>query len=216
MQLRHNILTLSILFLTAVTAAPHAQAQARVGEAVVVQKEVLRVSTQATNQINVGDGVLRDETVRTGLDSATRLVMADSTNLSLGANASITLDRTVFDDEHKYRDIAVSMTSGAFRFVTGHSEKAAYNRKADRRSAPAPARNASSSSSPATPRSSPPPPTAGEAPSRRPTRRHGRSPPPARRRRDFAASPILRKPPYRHPPMIPACCAGDDHDQDRA
>jgi len=126
MQLRHNILTLSILFLTAVTAAPHAQAQARVGEAVVVQKEVLRVSTQATNQINVGDGVLRDETVRTGLDSATRLVMADSTNLSLGANASITLDRTVFDDEHKYRDIAVSMTSGAFRFVTGHSEKAAY------------------------------------------------------------------------------------------
>ena len=126
MQLRHNILTLSILFLTAVTAAPHAQAQARVGEAVVVQKEVLRVSTQATNQINVGDGVLRDETVRTGLDSATRLVMADSTNLSLGANTSITLDRTVFDDEHKYRDIAVSMTSGAFRFVTGHSEKAAY------------------------------------------------------------------------------------------
>jgi len=32
----------------------------------------------------------------------------------------------VFDDEHTYRDIAVRMTSGAFRFVTGHSEKAAY------------------------------------------------------------------------------------------
>jgi len=44
------------------------------------------------------------KTVRTGLESAARLVMADSTNLSLGANASITLDRTVFDDEHKYRD----------------------------------------------------------------------------------------------------------------
>jgi len=70
--------------------------------------------------------LLRDEVVRTGLDSATRLVMADSTNLSLGPNATITLDRTVFDDEHHYRDVAVKLTSGAFRFVTGHSEKAAY------------------------------------------------------------------------------------------
>ncbi len=76
--------------------------------------------------MSVGDGVLRDETVRTGAESATRLVMADSTNLSLGANASLTLDRTVFNDERTYRDIAVKMTSGAFRFVTGHSEKAAY------------------------------------------------------------------------------------------
>src|SRR4029077_91004 len=75
---------------------------------------------------NVGDGLLRDEVVRTGLDSAARLVMADSTNLSLGPNATITLDRTVFDDEHHYRDVAVKLTSGAFRFVTGNSEKAAY------------------------------------------------------------------------------------------
>jgi hypothetical protein len=52
--------------------------------------------------------------------------MADSTNLSLGANASLKLDRTVFNDEHSYRDIAVRLTTGAFRFVTGHSEKAAY------------------------------------------------------------------------------------------
>ena len=68
----------------------------------------------------------RDEIVRTGLDSAARLVMADSTNLSLGPSASIKLDRTVFDDEHTYRDIAVRLTTGAFRFVTGHSEKTAY------------------------------------------------------------------------------------------
>ena len=60
------------------------------------------------------------------LDSATRLVMADSTNLSLGPNATLKLDRTVFNDEHSYRDIAIRMTSGAFRFVTGNSEKAAY------------------------------------------------------------------------------------------
>lgn len=76
-----------------------ARAQTRVGEAVLVQNEVLRVSLSSTTPINVGDGLLRDETVRTGADSATRLVMADSTNLSLGPNAAIKLDRTVFDDE---------------------------------------------------------------------------------------------------------------------
>jgi len=61
-QLRNSVLVLSVLFLTTVIVAPRAQAQApaRVGEAVVVQKEVLRVSTHASSQINVGDGVLRD------------------------------------------------------------------------------------------------------------------------------------------------------------
>jgi len=52
--------------------------------------------------------------------------MTDSTNLSLGPNATITLDRTVFNDQHSYRDIAIRLATGAFRFVTGHSEKAAY------------------------------------------------------------------------------------------
>jgi hypothetical protein len=104
----------------------HAQAPARVGEAAVVQNEVIRVSGSGGSQINVGDAVLRNETVRTGASSATRLVMIDSTNLSLGANSSITLDRTVFNDEHSYRDVTIRMTTGAFRFVTGHSDKNAY------------------------------------------------------------------------------------------
>jgi hypothetical protein len=46
--------------------------------------------------------------------------------LSLGANSSITLDRTVFNDEHSYKDVTIRMTTGAFRFVTGHSDKNAY------------------------------------------------------------------------------------------
>ena len=116
---------LGICLLAGVESAS-AQAPTRVGEAAVVKNEVLRVAGSATSQINVGDGLLRDEVVRTGLDSATRLVMADSTNLSLGPNATLRLDRTVFDDEHHYRDVAVRLTSGAFRFVTGHSDKAAY------------------------------------------------------------------------------------------
>src|ERR1700726_3360845 len=126
MNWRCGVLCISLLCLAAGIAADPAHAQARVGEAAVVQNEVVRVMASATSQINVGDGVLRDEIVRTGLDSAARLVMADSTNLSLGPSATVKLDRTVFNDEHTYRDIAIRLTTGAFRFVTGHSEKAAY------------------------------------------------------------------------------------------
>jgi hypothetical protein len=126
MSLRRHVLTIIAVGSAAALAASSAHAQARIGEAVVIQNEVVRVAGAAASPIKIGDGVERDETVRTGVDSAARLVMADSTNLSLGPNATLTLDRTVFNDEQSYRDIAIRLGTGAFRFVTGHSDKAAY------------------------------------------------------------------------------------------
>lgn len=114
-----------LLFTAAICAASGAKAQTRVGQAVVIQNEVVRVAA-TTTPISVGDNMLRDETVRTGADSAARFVMADSTNLSLGPSATLKLDRTVFNDERSYRDVAIRMTTGAFRFVTGNSDKSAY------------------------------------------------------------------------------------------
>ncbi len=112
--------------LVAVAVSHPALAQTRVGQAVLVQNQVVRVADSLSMPVNVGDGLMRDETVRTGVDSAAKLVMADDTNLSLGPDATITLDRTVFNDEHSYRDIAIRLATGAFRFVTGNSEKTAY------------------------------------------------------------------------------------------
>jgi hypothetical protein len=126
MNWRYSVLFIVLLSFAAGFATRSAHAQTRVGEAAVVQNQVARVMSSTTVPLNVGDGLVRDETVRTGVASAARLVMADSTNLSLGPNSTIKLDRTVFNDEHTYRDIAIRLTTGAFRFVTGHSEKAAY------------------------------------------------------------------------------------------
>ena len=124
MSWRHRALFVVAFFLLAAVAAPRAQAQVRIGEAAVIHNQVVNDAT--AGQINVGDNVMRDETVRTGADSAARLVMADSTNVSLGANATLKLDRSIFNDERTYRDIAIRLASGAFRFVTGHSAKTAY------------------------------------------------------------------------------------------
>lgn len=126
MNWRQRVFLISVLLPFAGLALNPAHAQTRVGEAVLVQNQVARVAGSLTMPISVGDGLMRDETVRTGTESAAKLVMADSTNLSIGPNASITLDRTVFNDEHSYREIAIKLATGAFRFVTGHSEKAAY------------------------------------------------------------------------------------------
>jgi hypothetical protein len=126
MNWRNYIIAALTICVSSEISKAYAQAPARVGEAAVVQNQVIRVSGSGGTQINVGDAVLRNETVRTGADSATRLVMIDSTNLSLGANSSITLDRTVFNDEHSYKDVTIRLTTGAFRFVTGHSDKNAY------------------------------------------------------------------------------------------
>jgi len=95
-------------------------AQTRVGEAAVVKNEVVRVAGPSTSRINVGDAVLRDENRahrprqrgKAGDGPTTPICRSDR-------SATIKLDRTVFDDEHHYRDIAIRMTSGAFRFVTG-------------------------------------------------------------------------------------------------
>src|SRR5262249_28509425 len=76
-------------------------------------------------RIAKGDEVVRNEVVRTGTDSDARLVFRDDTNLSLGPGSTLKLDRTVFDDP-KPGDIAIKLTSGAFRFVTGNSNKEAY------------------------------------------------------------------------------------------
>ncbi|HZC97877.1 MAG TPA: hypothetical protein VE267_17445, partial [Bradyrhizobium sp.] len=112
MNSRHCFFSILVLGVIVVLAGNPVHAQQRVGEAAVVKNEVVRVAASSASQINVGDGLLRDEVVRTGLDSAARLVMADSTNLSLGPSSVIKLDRTVFDDEHHYRDVAVRLTTG--------------------------------------------------------------------------------------------------------
>src|SRR4029079_14876045 len=126
MNWRNSILAALAICASANSGTAQAQAPARVGEAAVVKNEVIRVTGAGGTPINVGDAVLRNETVRTGADSATRLVMIDSTNLSLGANSSITIDKTVFNDEQSYRELTIRLASGAFRFVTGHSDKNAY------------------------------------------------------------------------------------------
>src|SRR5215831_18657041 len=99
-------------------------AEGPIGVAAVIRNNVSQLEPQVA-RIAKGDEVVRNEVVRTEADSDARLVFRDDTNLSLGPGSTLRLDRTVFDDP-KAGDIAIKLTLGAFRFITGHSNKEAY------------------------------------------------------------------------------------------
>src|SRR2546429_2840461 len=118
---RLALLLLSLTFGIAGLPATTSAADQRIGVAAVVRNSVSQLEPQVT-RIAKGDEVVRNEVVRTAADSDARLVFRDDTSLSLGPCSRVKLERMVFDDP-KAGDIAIKLTMGAFRFVTGHSNK---------------------------------------------------------------------------------------------
>lgn len=107
--------------LSVIAAAPaHAQ---KIGVAAIVQNDVTR--GQAT-PINAGENVVRNETVRTGQASSAKLVFLDDTNLAVGPTTTVKLDRFVFAGDSDYKKATFEVARGALRFVTGNSDKRAY------------------------------------------------------------------------------------------
>jgi hypothetical protein len=121
-----NLALLALSLTSGIAGSPTtaSAAEEKIGVATVVRNTVSQLEPSVT-RISPGDQVVRDEVVRTAADSDARFVFRDDTNLSLGPGSTLKLDRTVFDDP-KAGDIAIKLTFGAFRFVTGHSNKEAY------------------------------------------------------------------------------------------
>jgi ferric-dicitrate binding protein FerR (iron transport regulator) len=98
----------------------------RIGSAVIARNQVDALTGATPNRISVGDEVFANETVRTGEDSNGKFVFTDETNLAMGPKSTVKLDRFVFADEANYSTAALRLTQGAFRFITGNSQKRAY------------------------------------------------------------------------------------------
>lgn len=116
-------------FCLAATLASTAVARAepvKVGQAEVIRNEVVSVDGAQLLPIAVGDTVVRDEVVSTSKDSDARIGLIDSTKLALGPNSTLKIDRAVYSDESRYKQIVIRLTEGAFRFVTGNSDKKSY------------------------------------------------------------------------------------------
>jgi hypothetical protein len=117
----------ALLCLTGFAVAPAAAADAqKVGQAEIIRNEVVNATKAQLIPIGVGDDVLRDEVVRTGTDANARFGLIDNTKLTLGPASTLTIDRAVLADESRYKQITIRLTEGAFRFITGNSDKKSY------------------------------------------------------------------------------------------
>jgi hypothetical protein len=101
-------------------------AQPDIGSAALAKNDVSRELSGANGPVDVGDPVFSDEIVRTGADSATKLVFRDSTNLAVGPKSRVVLDRFVYDPSQPSEGLGVTLAKGVFRFTTGSLKKSAY------------------------------------------------------------------------------------------
>src|SRR5271170_4687138 len=80
------------------------------------------------NQVPVvqGDNVFLNEAVRSGEDSKANLVLNDNSNVTVGPGSTIKLDDFVYSGPKRPGTIALNMTKGTLRFITGDANKRAY------------------------------------------------------------------------------------------
>ena len=80
------------------------------------------------NQVPVaqGDNVFLNEAVQSGADSKANLVLNDNTNVTVGPSSTIKLDNFVYSGPKQRGTIALNMTKGTLRFITGDANKRAY------------------------------------------------------------------------------------------
>jgi opacity protein-like surface antigen len=116
---------LCLAIVLAIAGSDAVLAQGRIGTAVRVVNQV----TADKSLIITGDGVSQNQTVEVAPDSLGELKLDDSTKVALGPGAKLVLDKFVYDPNKSSGDVAVSLTKGAFRFITGAAEKKNYKIK---------------------------------------------------------------------------------------
>ena len=110
-------LPLTVLFALQATTS---LAQEAIGKATSIKPQA---DGSHSGTLSAGSTVYSKETVRTGGSGQADLRFHDSSNLSVGPNSSIRLDKFVYDPNKSAGSVAIEATRGSFRFVTGSQGK---------------------------------------------------------------------------------------------
>ena len=115
--------------MAALLAAPAVAADSQIGAAAQVVNSVTGTlaSTHEIAPLRAGIDVFQNETIDTSDNSASKVVFQDRTELSVGPQSSVVLDRFVFDPDPSRSAVAVSIAKGVARFSTGLLPKPDYS-----------------------------------------------------------------------------------------
>ena len=100
--------------------------QEKIGTTEIIINTVEGTVTTVPMPLNQGDGVYRDESVRSHVDSKAGLVMEDKTNVTIGPSSTLKLDRFVYAGPKSKGTIVLNLAQGTARLVIGDANKRSY------------------------------------------------------------------------------------------
>jgi hypothetical protein len=99
-----------------------AQANAVGVNAAIRNKVVIRsAATKKVRPAVLRERIILNDEVRTAAASQLQILLLDRTTFTVGANARVAIDRFVYDPARNSRSTGVSVTKGAFRFMSGRT-----------------------------------------------------------------------------------------------
>ena len=117
MNLRLTLLATAAF--AAVTALPAAAQTVGVNAAVVNDVRMKTQANPAVHRAVVKERVSLGNDIATGPSSRLQVLLLDHTNFTVGANARLKVDRFVYDPNRSASAVGLSVTRGAFRFMSG-------------------------------------------------------------------------------------------------
>ncbi len=111
-------------------AGQGALAATEIGKLVAVQNEVaLEGGGSGPHPLSVGSAIREGETLVSATASNAEVELQDQTKLAIGPEARLVLGRFSYKAGKSPGSIALTLSRGAFRFMTGNAPKAAYDIK---------------------------------------------------------------------------------------
>jgi hypothetical protein len=105
-------------------APPLAVAQEKIGAATAVNPDTSGTPPGAAiRQVVIGQDVVHNERITTGVRGQTQILFLDQSSLTIGENADLTIDDFVFDPATSTGKLAMSTTKGILRYVGGALSK---------------------------------------------------------------------------------------------
>ena len=109
----------TIAAITLCLAASTAQSAERAGETTRVQQASFQRETLIPWPLDPGDEIYRDALVYTERYGSLEMRLDDGSNLTLGPNSDVVIDRYVYAPETSTGEAAISLTQGVLRMVSG-------------------------------------------------------------------------------------------------
>lgn len=101
----------------------------QIGMAVDAKTRVVRTGTNGRQVVAASTPVFLDDNLRANATGLAQIKLADDTKIVVGPNSNVKLDDFVFSSSSSAKTVTVSVSKGAFRWISGHSGSQAYTIK---------------------------------------------------------------------------------------